>query len=219
MLKFESGLLPPVQMRIFIKNMVSQRCKMVVKDEMSKMGLHFVFVELGEVELMETLLTEQREQLNKELQRYGLELMNDKRAEKIGRIKDIVKEVVEMSEETIPVNFSVYLSGKMGYPYTFLAAIFSEVQGTPIEQYMIALKVERIKEMILYSNLNMTEIAWKLNYSSVAHLSGQFKKVTGLTPTHFRKLKESKQALSPLSGELITETPKEPEGVTSNTGK
>lgn len=206
-------------MKIFIKNMVSQRCKMAVKDELNKLGLHFVFAELGEVELMETLLPEKRDELNIALQRYGLELMNDKRAEKIARIKDIVREVVEMSEETIPVNFSVYLSGKMGYPYTFLAAIFSEVQGTPIEQYMIALKVERIKEMILYSDLNMTEIAWKLNYSSVAHLSGQFKKVTGLTPTHFRKLKESKQALIPLSGNLNAETPKVAEGVTSINGK
>lgn len=206
-------------MKIFIKNMVSQRCKMAVKDELNKLGLHFVFAELGEVELMETLLPEKRDELNIALQRYGLELMNDKRAEKIARIKDIVREVVEMSEETIPVNFSVYLSGKMGYPYTFLAAIFSEVQGTPIEQYMIALKVERIKEMILYSDLNMTEIAWKLNYSSVAHLSGQFKKVTGLTPTHFRKLKESKQVLIPLSGNLNAETPKEAKGVTSINGK
>lgn len=173
--------------------MVSARCKMVVKDALKAMGLHFVIVDLGEVDVMENITTSQREQLRTTLQEAGLELMEDKRAILLEKIKLAIIDIVHHREEDMKINFSHYLSEKLDYDYTHLANIFSEASGTTIEQYMIAQKIERIKELITYDELNITEIAWKMNYSSVAHLSNQFKKVTGLTPSHFRKIKENKR--------------------------
>jgi AraC-like DNA-binding protein len=169
--------------------MVSNRCKMLVKEELHKLGLHFIIVDLGEVEVMEDLSSEQREQLKCALLQSGLELMDDKRAVLIEKIKNVIIEMVHHSEEVIKVNFSDFLSGKLNHDYTYLSNLFSEVQGTTIEQFIICHKIERIKELINYDELNITEIAWKMNYSSVAHLSNQFKKVTGLSPSHFKKLK------------------------------
>lgn len=169
--------------------MVSNRCKMVVKEVLKELDLHFVIVDLGEVEVMEDLNFGQREQLKTALLESGLELMDDKRAVLIERIKNTIIEMVHYSEEFIKVNFSSYLSDKLNYDYTYMANLFSEVQGTTIEQFVISHKVERIKELLIYDELNITEIAWKMNYSSVAHLSNQFKKVTGLSPTHFKQLK------------------------------
>lgn len=169
--------------------MVSARCKMVVKEELKKMGLHFIVVDLGEVEIMEDITSEQRSQLNAGLLQSGLELIDDKRAILISKIKSIIIEMVYHSGEILKTNFSDYLSSKLSYDYTYMANLFSEIQGTTIEQFIIAHKVERIKELIIYDELNITEIAWKMNYSSVAHLSNQFKKVTGLAPSHFKKLK------------------------------
>lgn len=169
--------------------MVSNRCKMAVKEALKKLGLHFVVVELGEVDLMETITEEQRQQIKGELLISGLELMDDKRAMLIEKIKTVIIEMVHYSDEIIKVNFSDYLSEKLDHDYTYLANLFSEVQGTTIEQFIIVHKVERIKELINYGELNITEIAWKLNYSSVAHLSNQFKKVTGLSPSHFKQMK------------------------------
>ena len=173
--------------------MVSQRCKIVVKDELKKLGLHFIVVDLGEVEIMETLSPEQREQLRTALQSTGLELMDDKRAILIERIKNAIIEAVHHTDGESNVNFSDYLSKKLDHNYTYLANLFSEVQGTTIEHFMIAHKVERVKELIIYDELNITEIAWKMNYSSVAHLSNQFKKVTGLSPSHFKQLKDKRR--------------------------
>jgi AraC-like DNA-binding protein len=173
--------------------MVSARCKMVVRDALKEMGLHFVIVDLGEVDVMENITTAQREQLRTTLQDAGLELMEDKRAILLEKIKLAIIDIVHHREEDMKINFSHYLSEKLDYDYTHLANIFSEASGTTIEQYMIAQKIERIKELITYDELNITEIAWKMNYSSVAHLSNQFKKVTGLTPSHFRKIKENKR--------------------------
>jgi AraC-like DNA-binding protein len=173
--------------------MVSARCKMVVKVALKAMGLHFVIVDLGEVDVMENITTAQREQLRTTLQDAGLELMEDKRAILLEKIKLAIIDIVHHREEDMKINFSHYLSEKLDYDYTHLANIFSEASGTTIEQYMIAQKIERIKELITYDELNITEIAWKMNYSSVAHLSNQFKKVTGLTPSHFRKIKENKR--------------------------
>jgi YesN/AraC family two-component response regulator len=173
--------------------MVSARCKMVVRDALKAMGLHFVIVDLGEVDVMENITTTQREQLRTTLQDAGLELMEDKRAILLEKIKLAIIDIVHHREEDMKINFSHYLSEKLDYDYTHLANIFSEASGTTIEQYMIAQKIERIKELITYDELNITEIAWKMNYSSVAHLSNQFKKVTGLTPSHFRKIKENKR--------------------------
>jgi len=179
-------------MKLFIKYMVSSRCKMAVKDELKKLGLHFIVVDLGEVEIMETITTEQREELKIGLLNSGLELMDDKRAVLIGKIKNAIIEMVHYTDEPIKVNFSDYLSEKLNHDYTYLANLFSEVQGTTIEHFIINHKIERIKELIIYDELNITEIAWKMNYSSVAHLSNQFKKMTGLSPSHFKQMK-SKQ--------------------------
>jgi AraC-like DNA-binding protein len=174
--------------------MVSNRCKMVVKEELKKMGLHFIVVELGEVEIMEKISPEEREQLKTALLASGLELMDDRRSVLIERIKNVIINMVHHSEEEIRVNFSHYLSEKLSHDYTYLANLFSEVQGTTIEQFIIAHKIERIKELIIYGELNITEIAWKMNYSSVAHLSNQFKKMTGLTPSHFKQLKDKRRS-------------------------
>jgi AraC-like DNA-binding protein len=174
--------------------MVSNRCKMAVKEELKKLGLHFIVVELGEVEIMEKISPQQRELLQTALLNSGLELMDDRRSVLIERIKNVIVEMVHHSDEEIRVNFSHYLSEKLNHDYTYLANLFSEVQGTTIEQFIIAHKIERIKELIIYGELNITEIAWKMNYSSVAHLSNQFKKMTGLSPSHFKKLKDKRRS-------------------------
>lgn len=162
---------------------------MVVKEELSKLGLHFIVVDLGEVEVMEDISLEQREQIKKALFSSGLELMDDKKAILIEKIKIAIIEMVHHSDELVKTNFSDFLSKKLNRDYTYLANLFSEVQGTTIEHFIIAHKIERIKELIIYGEMNITEIAWKMNYSSVAHLSNQFKKVTGLSPSHFKQLK------------------------------
>ncbi len=180
-------------MKLHIKYMVSTRCKMAVKEELKKMGLHFIVVDLGEVEIMENISAEQREQLKTALLSSGLELMDDRRSVLIEKIKNVIIEMVHHTEEASNVNFSHFLSEKLNHDYTYLANLFSEVQGTTIEQFIISHKIERIKELIIYGELNMTEIAWKMNYSSVAHLSNQFKKMTGLSPTHFKKLKDKRR--------------------------
>lgn len=180
-------------MKLFIKHMVSSRCKMVVKEELNKMGLFFVIVEIGEVNLMEEITPEQQEEFRVALLKYGLELMEDKKSVLIEKIKNIIIDMVHYKEEVIKIKFSDYLSEKLNHDYTYLSNLFSEVQGITIEQFIIAHKVERIKEMLIYDELNISEIAWKLNYSSVAHLSNQFKKVTGLSPSHFKKLKEKRR--------------------------
>jgi AraC-like DNA-binding protein len=174
--------------------MVSNRCKMAVKEALKKLNLHFMVVDLGEVDVMETLTIEQRDELKLALADSGLELMDDKRAVLIEKIKNVIIESVHHSDETIKINFSNYLSEKLNHDYTYLANLFSEVQGTTIEQFLISHKVERIKELIIYGELNITEIAWKMNYSSVAHLSNQFKKVTGLSPSHFKQLKDKRRS-------------------------
>jgi AraC-like DNA-binding protein len=176
-------------MKLYIKNMVSVRCKIIVKQELQKLGLHFIIVELGEVEIMENIFGEQREEMKLALLQSGLELMDDRRSVLIEKIKNTIIEMVHHKNELIKVNFSDYLSGKLNHDYTYLANLFSEVQGTTIEQFIISHKIERIKELIIYDELTITEIAWKMNYNSVAHLSNQFKKVTGLSPSHFKQLK------------------------------
>jgi AraC-like DNA-binding protein len=167
---------------------------MAVKDALRKLKLHFVVVDLGEVDIMEDITEEQRAQLKLELFNSGLELMDDKRAMLIEKIKNVIIDMVHYSEEDIKINFSDFLSEKLNHDYTYLANLFSEVQGTTIEQFIIVHKIERIKELIIYGELNITEIAWKMNYSSVAHLSNQFKKVTGLSPSHFKQMKVKRRS-------------------------
>ena len=181
-------------LKLYIKYMVSNRCKMAVKEDLKKLGLHFIVVDLGEVEIMEDLSAEQLSQLKIALLNTGFELMDDKRAVLIERIKNTIIEMVHYSNELIKINFSNYLSEKLNHDYTYMSNLFSEVQGTTIEQFIISHKIERIKELIIYGELNITEIAWKMNYSSVAHLSNQFKKMTGLTPSHFKQLKEKRRS-------------------------
>jgi len=175
--------------------MVSARCKMAVKEELKKLGVHFVVVDLGEVETMEDLSLVQLEGLKAGLLSSGLELMDDKRGILIEKIKNTIIEMIHHSDEVVKTNFSDYLSEKLKYDYTYLSNIFSEVQGTTIAQFIIAHKIERIKELMMYDELNITEIAWKMNYSSVAHLSNQFKKMTGLSPSQFKQLKDHKRSL------------------------
>lgn len=176
-------------MFIYVKYMVSLRCKMVVSQELQKLGLHYVKVDLGTIEVLEDITDFQREELRKNLQEYGLELLDNKRKIIIEKIKALIIEMIHYSDELPKMNYSDYISEKLGYDYTYLANIFSEVKGITIQQFIIINKIERVKELLLYNELNLTEIAFRLHYSSVSHLSNQFKKVTGLTPSYFRKLK------------------------------
>nr|MBS0038128.1 helix-turn-helix transcriptional regulator [Saprospiraceae bacterium] len=182
--------------KIYIKYMVSIRCKLVVRAALDAMGLHYSNVELGEVEIREILTPEQRAELEKVLLKSGLELMDDKKAKLIEKIKTIVIEMIHYSDEQPRINFSHYLSEKLEYNYTYLASLFSETTGTTIEHFVIAHKIERVKELLLYDELNLTEISYQLNYSSVAHLSNQFKRITGLTPTFFRQLQQYRKRIA-----------------------
>jgi len=166
---------------------------MVVKEELNKLGLHFIIVDMGVVDIMENITDEQRRQIRVTLLKSGLELMDDKKAVLIEKIKTVIIEMVHYEDELPKVNFSDYLSEKLNYDYTYLANLFSEVQGTTIEKFIIAHKIERVKELIIYDELNLTEIASNMHYSSIAHLSNQFKKITGLTPSHFKKLKNKRR--------------------------
>ena len=176
-------------MKIYIKYMVSLRCKMVVKEELKKLGLHFIVVDLGEVEILEELTESQHDSLKAVLHNSGLELMDDKRSVLIEKIKKVIIEMVHYADELPKINYSDYISEKLHYDYTYLSNLFSEVKGMTIQQFIILHKIEKVKELLLYEELNLTEISYQLQYSSVAHLSNQFKKITGLTPSFFRKNK------------------------------
>jgi len=175
--------------------MVSIRCKMVVKDELKKIGLHYVVVELGEADIVGNISIPQHDELKIALLRSGLELIHDKKSMLIEKIKNIIIELVHYSEEPLILNFSEFLHQKLNHDYTYLANLFSEVQGTTIEKFMIAHKIERVKELLAYDELNLTEIAYQMHYSSVAHLSSQFKKVTGHTSSHFKQLKNKRLSM------------------------
>jgi AraC-like DNA-binding protein len=174
--------------------MLSNHCKITVKEILRNMGLHFVVVDIGEVDIMEELTDAELEQLRSALLPAGFELMDDKKASLIEKIKNIIIEMVHHKEELIKTKFSDYLSEKLNRDYTYLSNQFSAVQGTTIEQFIISHKIERIKELIIYNELSITEIAWKMNYSSVAHLSNQFKKATGLSPSQFKQLKDKRRS-------------------------
>lgn len=180
-------------MKLYIKNMVCIRCKMVVKAELEKLGLHYTAVELGEVEIMENISPAQHDQFKEGLLKSGLELMDDKKSILIQKIKNVIIELTHYSDEPLTVKFSEFLSQKLNHDYTYLANLFSEVQGTTIEKFLIAHKIERVKELLVYDELNLTEIAYLMHYSSVAHLSTQFKKVTGLTPSYFKQLRKKRR--------------------------
>ncbi len=172
--------------------MVSLRCKMIVKSELEKLGLHATIVELGEVEISEKLSTNRQDELKAALLEFGLELMEDKKSMLIEKVKNIIVEMIHYNDEPPTINFSHYLSEKLGYDYNYLSNLFSEVKGTTIEHYIISHKIERAKELLIYNELTLTEIADKLHYSSVSHLSNQFKKITGLTPSFFKAMKHKR---------------------------
>jgi AraC-like DNA-binding protein len=176
------------RMKLFIQNMVSLRCKMMVKSELNKLNLLYSSVELGEVQLIHPISQDNRENLKRELHKSGLELMDDSKAMLIEKIINIIVEMVHYSEDEPRENFSEFLSEKLDQDYRKLAEVFSKTKGVTIERFIILHKIERIKELIIYDELNLTEISYKLHYSSVAHLSAQFKQVTGLTPTTFKNL-------------------------------
>ncbi len=173
--------------------MVCIRCQLVVKAELEKLGLHYVNVKIGEANIIENVEPEQLKLLDSGLRKSGLLLMDDKKSILVEKIKNVIIELVHYSEEQIKVNLSDYLSEKLNYNYTYLANLFSEVKGTTIEKYYLIHKIEKVKELIVYDELNLTEIAYKMHYSSVAHMSNQFKKFTGLTPSHFKKLKNKRR--------------------------
>jgi YesN/AraC family two-component response regulator len=179
----------PYYMILYIKYMVSLRCKMVVKEELKKLGLHYVVVDLGMIEILEDLSLSQFNELKLNLATSGLELLDDKRAILIEKIKSVIVEMVHYTEEVPKTNYSNYISEKLHLDYNYLSSFFSEVKGITIQQFIIIHKIERVKELLLYDELNLTEISQILDYSSVAHLSNQFKKITGLTPSYFKKMK------------------------------
>jgi len=176
-------------MILYIKYMVSLRCKMIVKEELKNLGLRYVVIDLGMVEIMEDITPLKREQLKTNLLKSGLELLDNKKSILIDKIKSVIIEMIHYSDELPKVNYSDYISQKLNYDYTYLSNIFSEVKGITIQQFIIMHKIERVKELLLYDELNLTEISYNLHYSSVAHLSNQFKKVTGLSPSFFKKVR------------------------------
>lgn len=181
-------------MKLYIKYMVSLRCKILVIRELEKLGLDHAMVELGMVELRTSISDEKRALIKANLLKSGLELLDDKKSILVDRIKNVIIEMVHYSDELPQTNYSDYISEKLGYDYTYLANTFSEVKGITIQQFIIIHKVEKVKELILYDELNLSEISYKLHYSSAAHMSNQFKKITGFTPSYYRKIKEKRKS-------------------------
>jgi len=173
--------------------MVSLRCKMIVQEELKKLGLHYIIVDLGMVEILEDISAEQTEHLKEKLLKSGLELLDNKKSILIEKIKNVITTMIHYNDELPKVNYSDYISQKLNYDYTYLSNIFSEVKGVTIQQFIIIHKIERVKELLLYNELNLTEISYILNYSSVAHLSNQFKKITGLSPTFYKHLNRTRR--------------------------
>ena len=172
--------------------MVSLRCKMVVKAAAEELKIPYNSVELGFIELNEKLSEVVLEKFRTKLLKSGLEVLDDKRSILIEKIKNVIIEMVHYSDEFPKVNFSNYLSEKLHYDYTYLSNLFTEVKGTTIQQFIIMHKIEKAKELIMYDEMSLAEIAFTLNYSSAAHFSTQFKKVTGLTPSFFKRLKKQR---------------------------
>ncbi|MEX2485148.1 MAG: AraC family transcriptional regulator [Brumimicrobium sp.] len=180
-------------MKVYIKNMVCNRCKMVVKSILEKMGLHPIQVDLGEIELQENDISAIKVQLKQNLQSFGFDLLDDKKTKTIEKVKNLIIDLVQNQNNVLSTTLSEYLSREFNQDYSALSNLFSEVEGITIEKYYILQKIEKVKELLVYDELTLSEIAFQLNYSSVAYLSNQFKKVTGLTPSYFKKLKTTKR--------------------------
>ena len=174
-------------MKIYIKNMVCIRCNMLVKEQLKKITLRNTVVKLGEVQITGGLTDAELNEFRTRLLKFGLEVLDDKKRILIEKIKEVIIELIHYNDEPLKINFSAYLSRKLNHEYTYMANLFSEVEGIHLEHYMISHKVERVKELLVYDKLTLTEISYKLNYSSVAHLCNQFKKITGITPSNFKK--------------------------------
>ena len=180
-------------MKIYIKNMVCSRCKLVVKSELEKLGLSILSVELGEVEIIDSLDDNQKKLIVKQLEQFGFEVIDDKKSRLIEQIKTIIIELVHHNHGGIKTNLSDFISDKLALDYNYVSNLFSEVEGITIEKYYISQRIEKVKELLVYDELSLSEIAYQLHYSSVAYLSNQFKKVTGFTPSYFKQLKEKKR--------------------------
>ena len=180
-------------MKLYIKNMVCDRCKMVVKNEIENLGYSLVKVELGEIELNQEITDIQKKDIKLNLEKFGFEVIDDKRSRIIELIKNKLIDLVQNKNADLDKNLSLFLSENLNQDYSKLSNLFSEIEGISIEKYFINLKIEKVKELIIYDELSFSEIADLLNYSSVAHLSNQFKKITGFTPTHFKQIKEVKR--------------------------
>jgi len=180
-------------MKLHIKNMVSNRCKIIVKSELEALGLHCVTIELCEVEIMEDISEKQRNDLDQMLGESGFALISERNMILIEKIKTIIIELIHYTEKQLVINLSDYLSIKLKYSYTYLANVFSKNEGETIEHFFISHKIEKVKELLIYSDLNITEIAYELKYSSVAHLSNQFKTLTGLTPSQYKQLRNKRR--------------------------
>jgi AraC-like DNA-binding protein len=170
--------------------MVSHRCRLIVQQELEKLGIPYLSVELGMVETKDPISDQSYADLNRNLRHVGLEILENKRSILIDKIKHVIIEMVHSHDSFPKSNYSDYISEKLGYDYTYLSNIFSEVKGITIQQFIIIHKIERVKEMLLYGELNLTEISYRMNYSSVSHLSNQFKKITGLTPSYYKQLRK-----------------------------
>lgn len=180
-------------MKLYIQNMVCLCCKKTVAAELSNLNLTYSDLELGEVRLSKPILEAERSALKERLHEFGLELMDDQRAILVEKVVTIIVDMIHHSDEVPDTNFSVYLTNALNQDYHYLSTLFSKTKGVTIEHFIILHKIERVKELIMYDELNLTEISYKLNYSSIAHLSNQFKKITGLTPTFFRSIKNKKR--------------------------
>jgi copper chaperone CopZ len=183
-------------MKLYIKNMACDCCRVLIKEEIEKLGLTPMNVDLGEADVKQNLTAAQKEKLNEGLKKAGLEIIEDKRGILLEKIKKLIYDYAHDGVEKRNTKFSSYLTKHLPYDYAYLANFFSEMQATTIEQYLIGLKIDKVKELIVLDDLTLSQIADKLQYSSVAHLSAQFKKVTGLTPTHFKQLKKKRKALA-----------------------
>ncbi len=180
-------------MKLYIKNMVCSRCEMAVTTALEKIGIPILSIQLGEVELSRPIQEKEKQNLAKNLNVLGFELLDDKISKTIERIKNLIIDLVHYQNEKLKINLSTYLAEDLMQDYSTLSNLFSETEGSTIEHYFIAQKIEKAKELLMYNELTLSEIAIQLNYSDVSHLSKQFKKVTGFTPTHFKKLREVKR--------------------------
>ncbi len=180
-------------MKIYVKNMACESCKIFVKESLDELGIPTVKVGLGEIETKNDVSNEDKLKLNTKIKKAGLELLEKKNGALVEKIRAALVDYVYKSDDLPNMKFSNLLSEKLNHDYGYLANFFSEVEATTIEQFVIALKIERAKELILFDELSLTQISYKLKYSSVAHLSNQFKKITGLSPSHFKKLKEKRR--------------------------